>query len=595
MLLQLVTIIFASMKASVQLFLLLYALLSLFACGHKPYPHSLIAADSLASADPNSAITLLNSLKDEMKSAPRATQIYYQLLCIKANDKAYIRHTSDSLILPVLHYYIENDDKQHLPEAYYYAGRVYRDLEDAPQALNYFRKALETLPQDGEYKQKSKIYSQMGTLFLYQDMYNEALEIFKKSYLCDIALNDSVGMVYDLRDIADANLNINSTDSSLYYYQAAYKLGKRLKRQDLTNMVQSQIASLYTDLNKFDLAKNALEDALKDIKRPNKSGIYSIAAEFYHKTGIIDSATYYYTALLDSGTIYAQETSHRNLAEIAIEKGNRQLALRHVQAYFICTDSIEKIICTDNLQRMYSQYNYQLREKENIQLKAENEKKTLSIFYSLAAFIIAIASFFAYRQYSKRKQEQLKFQLQRVKQLEEDNYKKSRLFIENNNTRIQELEKELNSATSANENLRKTLQEQKELLYHETRQAEIAQEMSEQAKKVLPNTSIYILLKEKLRDPKGKVSLTTEEWIVIEDTLKDVYQAFFEKLNDIYCFNQYELRICILIKYGFAPSEIAKITDHPKETITSTRRRLYNRIFQTKGKPEDWDNFILSL
>lgn len=79
----------------------------------------------------------------------------------------------------------------------------------------------------------------------------------------------------------------------------------------------------------------------------------------------------------------------------------------------------------------------------------------------------------------------------------------------------------------------------------------LAQEMSEQAKSVLHNTSIYILLKEKLRDPKGKVSLTTEEWIVIEDTLRDVYQAFFEKLNDIYSFNQYELRVCILIKYVF--------------------------------------------
>ena len=91
--------------------------------------------------------------------------MYYRLLCIKANDKAYILHTSDSLILPVLHYYIEKDDERHLPEAYYYAGRVYRDLGDAPQALEYFEKAAEALPEDGGYKLKSKIYSQMGTLF----------------------------------------------------------------------------------------------------------------------------------------------------------------------------------------------------------------------------------------------------------------------------------------------------------------------------------------------------------------------------------------------------------------------------------------------
>ena len=137
------------MKANLRIFLSVCALLSLFACGHKPYPHSLIAADSLTSVNPDSAIALLNSLKGEMNSAPEATQVYYRLLCIKANDKAYKDHTSDSLILPILHYYIEKNDECHLPEAYYYAGRVYRDLGDAPQALGYFEKAIEALPEDG--------------------------------------------------------------------------------------------------------------------------------------------------------------------------------------------------------------------------------------------------------------------------------------------------------------------------------------------------------------------------------------------------------------------------------------------------------------
>lgn len=41
-------------------------------------------------------------------------------------------------------------------------------------------KAAEALPEDGGYKLKSKIYSQMGTLFAYQSMYTEALEMYKK-------------------------------------------------------------------------------------------------------------------------------------------------------------------------------------------------------------------------------------------------------------------------------------------------------------------------------------------------------------------------------------------------------------------------------
>lgn len=583
------------MKTNLYLILLLCALLSLFACGHKPYPHTLITADSLTNVNPDSAIALLNSLKDEMQSAPQATQMYYQLLCIKANDKAYIPHTSDSLILPVLHYYIDANDEQHLPEAYYYAGRVYRDLEDAPQALNYFEKAVDALPEEGGFKLKSKIYSQMGTLFLYQGMYNEALNIFKKSYSCSKSLKDSVEMIFNMRDMTDIYRNINKTDSALYFCQMAYELSKKLQRQDLINIMQSQNASLNIQLKRYDQAKIALQDALKDIERPNKSGIYSIAAELYQNIGKTDSATYYYRTLVDSGTIYAQEAAHRSLAEIALENGNTQLAIAHLQAFLVCVDSIEEITCTENLQRLYSQYNYQFKEKENNLLKSENEKKAHYIIYCLMAVVISIVFLFAYRQYSKRKQQQLKFQLQRAKQLEEENYKKSQLFIENNNIRIKELETELSLTASANENLRKELQEQKEVLYHDTRRAQIEQSRQEQAKSRLQNSNIHNLLKQRLLDPIGKAFITADEWDAIESLLKEVYPNFFEKLYEIYSFKYNEQCICMLIKADFTPSEIAKLTNRPKETISSVRRRLYERIFQQKGKPEDWDNFILSL
>lgn len=214
--------------------MLLLVLPSLFyACGRKSHPQSLILADSLASANPDSAITLLKSIDSSMQAEPEAVQMYYRLLCIKANDKAYIQHTSDSLILPVLHYYIKKDDERHLPEAYYYAGRVYRDLGDAPQALGYFEKAAEALPEDGGYKLKSKIYSQMGTLFAYQSMYTEALEMYKKGGEYDNILKDSVGMVFTLRDIGNMYRELGKRDSTLAYFKEANRLSQQLQRADL--------------------------------------------------------------------------------------------------------------------------------------------------------------------------------------------------------------------------------------------------------------------------------------------------------------------------------------------------------------------------
>ena len=157
-------------------------LLCLYACNNKPYPHTMQVADKLVYSNPDSACLLLEQLRDSITTEPKATQIYYQLLNIKARDKAYITHTSDSLILEVLHYYEDKKDKTHLPEAYYYAGRVYADLGDAPQALDYYQKAAELLEGSTDYRLQKVIYSQMGELFLYQGVYEEAMKTYKKAY-----------------------------------------------------------------------------------------------------------------------------------------------------------------------------------------------------------------------------------------------------------------------------------------------------------------------------------------------------------------------------------------------------------------------------
>ena len=111
-------------------------------------------------------------LRAWLLSVRLVVRMYHRLLTIKAADKAYVRHTSDSLIKKVVAYYEDDGDKSLLPEAYYYAGRVYRDLGDAPQALDYFEQAADALPLQGQEVLAGKIYSQTGSLFFYQQMYD---------------------------------------------------------------------------------------------------------------------------------------------------------------------------------------------------------------------------------------------------------------------------------------------------------------------------------------------------------------------------------------------------------------------------------------
>lgn len=584
------------MKTNTRFILLTCLLLCFCACGRKPYPQSLIVADSLASVQPDSAIALLNTMKDSMKAESESTQMYYQLLCIKANDKAYIRHTSDSLILSVLHYYIKKDDKRHLPEAYYYAGRVYRDLEDAPQALDYFEKALEVSPKDANYLLKSKIYSQMGTLFLYQKTYDEALKMFKEAQKCDIALKDSIGMIFNLKDIADAYRCIDKNDSSLYYFRKAYDLANIHKDYELMALVQSQIASLYTELGKYDLAQQALQPSLDSLNIPSKSGIFSIASELYNKIGLIDSAIYYYKELLQCGTIYAKQSAHEGLAQIAINRSNPQEALLQLRQYIQCTDSIHKITDTETIRRLNSLYNYQLREKANNQLTAENkQKQNLIIIISLISLFILVL-LFAYLQYARRKNLQLRNQLEKLEQLKDEQYRKSDRFIEENKQKIEELEQKLQEANQANYALKTQLEEQIEMTLCVNKQAEIELARRKQANTILLESEIYKYIQKQLSTTKvSKKLISNNDWKELEETINATYKGFTENLRKLCELNDHEYHVCLLIKINKSPMDIAKLTAHSKEAITSTRRRLYEKVFCKKGSPKDWDDFIFSL
>ena len=148
------------------------------ACSGHSFRRSLLVADSMSSVDPKSAVSLLDSIRGEMSSAPKYERMYYRLLCIKAADKAYIQHKSDTAILPLIEYYEKHGDKKLLAETYYYAGSVYRDMNDAPMALDYFQKALDVMPEDADLGLKSNICYQMGDLFLHQYFYDEAIGMY---------------------------------------------------------------------------------------------------------------------------------------------------------------------------------------------------------------------------------------------------------------------------------------------------------------------------------------------------------------------------------------------------------------------------------
>jgi len=306
---------------------------------------------------------------------------------------------------------------------------------------------------------------------------------------------------------------------------------------------------------------------------PNRSGIYSIAADFYDATGQTDSTLWYYNELLEFGTIYAKQAAYRKLLELAIEQ----------------------VTQTETIHRMHSLYNYQLREKENNLLKAANNRQTSWIYLISGGLVIALLSSIAYRQHSQWKRMELERQLDKLRTIEKENREKME-SLERYKAQKEELERNLANISIPENSLQKRQLNQKiELLNHILQQKAIESEQEKEAQDCFFDSDIYQKLQERANSARGEAYVTPEEWEILKELISPAYPNFFERLYSLYTPNENELHVCMLIKLQFRQADIARLLQLKPESISSIRRRLYQKVTGEKGAPDMWDKIIDSL
>lgn len=575
----------------INLISILFLALCLHACISKPHPYTLQAADTLVYSNADSAIALLEQLKDSIASESEATQNYYRLLWIKANDKAYIHHSSDSLMRLVLDYYEDKADKKQLPEVYYYAGRVYSDLGDAPQALDYFQKAAEQLKGSNNYQLLKVVHSQMGELLLFQGVYEEAMKAFKNAYHYNSNIHNNRGMIINLCNIGTTFTGLGNADSALFYYQRAEEQAEKIGDKKLVNRAQSSLISLYIQLKEYDSAKITL-DALDNSQLPNQIATCAIAANLYYLTGKKDSAIYYYNKLLKFDEIHAQQTAHWGLAKLATENSDCQSALEHIRKYNDWTDSIKKRTASEDIRKMQHYYNYQLREKETIRLQINNARQQQRFFYSIITIVLLTFFSIIHFLYSRGKKNQLKVQLDKLEQVKEEQYRKSSLYIQENLRKIKELEDELQISKNDKDYLHQLYVAQKEQILRMNSKIEADQKEQSLAEIAFHQSEIY----NKFHDAaNGNGTLTSQDWEILRIKVDRCYKDFTARLRALHPISEIEMKISLLLKIGISVTGISLLTGRTKSAIVSARKKLYKKTHGEVEKPEQWDKFILSF
>ena len=303
------------------LLLTILSLLLLAACTNTAprTKHSALAkADSLMHAHPDSALALLQSISADSLTDD-ANRAYHALLLSQALDKNYIDKTDDSLINIAVTYYADKPVTPQQMLAHYYHARIKQNATAYPEALyaalhaeaaalqlndHYHLGLIYRLMMDCYNRvydtEKELEYAQLSyehfALTEYKRYTNFALLNLADAYTANRNINQSIGIISPLIEVAEADKDTSLLSNALSSYsntlmlQKKYALAKTsllrlqmIKERPLTTRNYSHLAICYLYENQPDSALYYGVKAEKMIKNDADRYLYEKLQYLYHR------------------------------------------------------------------------------------------------------------------------------------------------------------------------------------------------------------------------------------------------------------------------------------------------------------------------
>ena len=557
------------------------------------YPHSMQMAVDCMEQHPDSALTLLQGMEDSLAGLSEETRMYYQLLVLQAEDLQYIIHFDDSLITGLVQYYEKRGDEPKKMKAYYLMGKVYIDMNDAPQALKAFQQALDIPSID--WKMKERIYGEMVPLFYNQGLTDNAILINRQ--LLDIyrAQDNHRGMAAVQWDIARMYEQKAENDSAIHYYQEASHVALAMKDSATYYAMLAEWTGLRYEMEKNPEMLQVLRKVEQREDVLDKSNIHFILAQMYKDLGRMDSMSYYSQKVIESGNVEKAYYSYRELYELEKQKRNHVKALEYMEKAMNSRNLLQTISQREALAQISSLYNYQHISDENADLKLNKEKQKNVILILVILLVSITFVCFAIITYQRKRSRLVLERERKLKQLVEERYAKSQKAIGDNERSIAELTRQLAMAKEENDQLMYgSLIVQVKKLQLQNEEILLSQNEQRERIKLFQEGKLYkLILQASVNDA---ILIADDDWEEVWKAIDYMYPSFNKHLNDVFPGIAIQARqLCWLTKMGIKPIGIARILKRSRQAITNTRAKL-NKVIVDSALPDtNLDDFIANL
>ncbi len=578
------------------IFLLLIIMLLASCAGNRKYDDLMQRADSIMNVNDDSAkvaIRMLDGVKSQLPEFSQSQKMRYELLRHKAMNKAYISFTSDSIMKEVVDYYDRHGSANERMLANYVLGCVYRDMHEAPMALEYYNKATEqadTTAADCDYGTLYRVYSQMGFLFSKQYLLYQELNAFDKAekyaYLAKDTFNAIVnyqnqGEVYDFLGKKDSVIAINLLAAKLFKkhgndYAAAIAFGCNynyyIEKKDSINAKKAFEAynstgyegnSNYEDAKAYVLYQKGtyyLFVNKQDSAYDNLSLSFKMCKSYSIKAATTKALAQYYAKVNQPAMAmkYALQSSEYNDSDLI---GARKTQLQQVQA-------------------MYD-YSRNQEIAKNAEQKAERSTR-MNYMIVLSCLMLFLLLSYIYRKQIAIKKKKIAVS----KLLYEDSLLKLKRLQDERAILVAENDNKLAQVIMEKEN---TISKLKAEITHIQERYSLSSVSD--ADLILKDSSIYKKIKFIEVHPKEK--MCEEDWKVLADTIEEVVPNFIPVLKNK--LNDKDYQICLLVRLGFSTSLVARLLGLSDAAISKSRKTMLKKICRKEGKPKEFDEYILQI
>ena len=578
------------------IFLLLIIMLLASCAGNRKYDDLMQRADSIMNVNDDSAtvaIRMLDGVKPQLPEFSQSQKMRYELLRHKAMNKACITFTSDSVMKEVVDYYDHHGSANERMLANYVLGCVYRDMHEAPMALEYYNKATEqadTTAADCDYGTLYRVYSQMGFLFSKQYLPYQLLDAFGQAMKYAYLAKDTLNAIINYQNRENAYSYLGNKDSVIAINLHAATMFKQIGNNYAAAIAFGCNYKYYIEKKDFINAKKAFEAYNSTGYEGNsnyedaKAYVLCLKGTYYMFTGQLDSACYILQQSLKFCKSFSNKAATtKALAHYYAKVNQPSLAMKYALQSSEYNDSDLIEARKTQLQQVQAMYDYG-RNQEIARMAEQKAKRSTQMNYMI---VFACVVLFLFLSYVYRKQLALKKKrIAASKLVYEDCLLKLKRLQEEKAQLVAEKDKKLAQIITEKENAISKLVSE----IHDIQNRYSLSSISD-ADLVLKNSSIY--KKIQCIEAHPLEEMTEEDWTELADTVEELIPNFIPMLKNRVSDRDY--RICLLIRLGIPASLMARLLNLSDAAISKSRKTMLKKLCGKVGKPKEFDEYVLHI